>query len=141
MLGGMSLYGVDAWVRNADAFGVLFALIGSLAPLGRRGDGRLVLRVPFTGAAWLTPLVGTIAVLVVSIGSTAFDGAKEGALFNDLAQDFQRFFGDLGFSLGVALELGFVVGLTAAVLLVGAIWALGMAGMRPTPRAPSRRAL
>ena len=35
----MSLYGVEAWTRNADAFGVLFGLIGSLAPLGRR-DGR-----------------------------------------------------------------------------------------------------
>ncbi len=67
--------------------------------------------MPFTGAARLTPVTGTIAVLVISIGSTAFDGAKEGALFNDLAQDLQGFFGDLGLSLGLALELGFVVGL------------------------------
>ena len=41
MLVGMSLYGVEAWMRNADAFGVLFGLIGSLAPIGRREDGRL----------------------------------------------------------------------------------------------------
>ena len=54
MLVGMSLYGVEAWTRNADAFGVLFGLIGSLSPLGRRADsGRLYLRVPFTGAAKL----------------------------------------------------------------------------------------
>ena len=46
MLVGMSLYGVEPWVRNADAFGVLFGLIGSLAPLGRGDDGRVVLRVP-----------------------------------------------------------------------------------------------
>ena len=59
MLVGMSLYGVEAWTRNADAFGVLFRLIGSLAPLGRREDsGRLYLRVPFTGAAKLTPVTG-----------------------------------------------------------------------------------
>jgi hypothetical protein len=142
MLVGMSLYGVDAWTRNADAFGVLFRLIGSLAPLGRReDDGRLYLRVPFTGAAGLTPVTGTIAVLVISIGSTAFDGAKEGALFNDLAQDLQGFFGDFGLSLGLALELGFVVGLAGAVLIVGAIYALGMAGMKPAPEAPTRRAL
>jgi hypothetical protein len=141
MLVGMSLYGVEAWTRNADAFGVLFGLIGSLAPVGRDEQGRIELRVPFTGAARLTPVTGTIAVLVVSIGSTAFDGAKEGALFNDLAQDLQRFFGDLGFSLGLALELGFVVGLAGAVLIVGAIWALGMAGMKPTAEAPTHRAL
>ena len=131
MLVGMSLYGVEPWTRNADAFGVLFGLIGSLAPLGRGEDGRVGCACPFTGAARLTPVTGTIALLVVSIGSTAFDGAKEGALFNDLAQDLQGFFGDLGFSLGLALELGFVVGLAGAVAIVGAIWALGMAGMKP----------
>ena len=78
------------------------ALIGSLAPLGRRADsGRLYLRVPVhrRGEAGAGP--GTMALLVVSVGSTAFDGAKEGALFNDLAQDLQRFFHDLGFSLGL----------------------------------------
>jgi hypothetical protein len=141
MLIGMSLYGVEAWTRNADAFGVLFGLIGSLAPLGRRQDGRLHLRVPFTGAARQSPVGGTIALLVISVGSTAFDGAKEGALFNDLAQDLQTFFGDLGFSLGLALELGFVVGLAGAVAIVGIIWALGMSGMKPPPAAPSRRRL
>ena len=37
MLVGMSVYGVEAWVRNADAFGVLFSLLGSARP--RRGRG------------------------------------------------------------------------------------------------------
>ena len=82
-----------------------------------------------------------MALLVVSVGSTAFDGAKEGALFNDLAKDLQSAFGSLGLSLGTALELGFVVGLAGAVAIVGLIWALGMAGIAPTPAAPSRRAL
>ena len=99
------------------------------------------LRVPFTGSAKLAPVAGTMALLVISIGSTAFDGAKEGALFNDLAQALQAFFSDLGLSLGLSLELGFVVGLTGAVLIVGAIWALGMAWMKPAPAAPNRRAL
>ena len=95
MLVGMSLYGVEPWIRNADGFGVLFGLIGSLSPLGRRR--RPVWRgCPFTGTARLTPVVGTVALLVVSIGSTAFDGAKEGALFNGLAKDLQSFFRDLG---------------------------------------------
>ena len=141
MLVGMSLYGVEPWVRNADAFGVLFSLIASLAPIGRGEDGRLVLRVPFSGAAKLAPVAGTVALLVTAIGSTAFDGAREGALFNDLAQDLQRFFGDLGISLSLALELGFVVGLALAVAIVGAIWALAFAGMKPTAKAPTRRAL
>ncbi len=141
MLVGMSLYGVEPWTRNADAFGVFFGLIGSLSPIARDDEERAKLRVPFSGSAKLAPVAGTMALLVISIGSTAFDGAKEGALFNDLAQDLQGFFGDLGLSLGLALEFGFVVGLTGAVLIVGAIWALGMAWMKPAPSAPNHRAL
>ena len=133
MLVGMSLYGVEPWVRNADAFGVLFGLIGSLSPLG---DGRL--RVPFSATARLAPVVGTAALLMVPIGSTAFDGAKEGALFNDIAKSLQDFFRDLGLGIGLSLELAFVIGLAGAVLIVAAIYTLGMLGMRP-PEGTSRR--
>jgi hypothetical protein len=140
MLVGMSLYGVEPWVRNADAFGVLFGLIGTLAPLGGERR-RVIVRVPFSGTARLAPVVGTVALLVISVGSTAFDGAKEGALFNDLAQDLQSFFRSIGFPIGTALELAFVVGLAAAVLIVAAIYALGMRGMRVPDTLPSRRAL
>jgi hypothetical protein len=141
MFVGMSLYGVEPWVRNADAFGVLFGLIATLAPVGRDDGGRLVLRVPFSGAARVAPAAGTVALLVIAVGSTAFDGAREGALFNNLAQDLQGVFADLGFSLSVALELGFVVGLLLAVLIVAAIYTLGMAGMKRTAKAPTRRSL
>jgi hypothetical protein len=125
---GMSVYGVEPWVRNADGFGVLWSLIATLAPIGRRADGRLLLRIPGTGAAKLAPAAGVMAVLIVSIGSTAFDGAKEGALFNDLAIDLQDFFNGLGLSLSLSLQLGFVVGLAAAVAIVAIIWTLGMLG-------------
>jgi hypothetical protein len=126
---GMSLYGVEAWTRNADAFGVWFGLLARLAPLGRRGDGRLVLRPPVAPAAGLAALAGTTAVLLVGIGSTGFDGAKEGALLNPLMSDLQTGFVDLGASQGLGLELAFVVGLLLAVAVVSAIWTLGMAGM------------
>jgi hypothetical protein len=141
MLVGMSLYGVEPWVRNADAFGVLFGLIGSLAPLGRGEDGRIELRVPGTGAARIAPIAGTGLLLVISVGSTAFDGAKEGPLFNDIVQELQSAFDSLGFSLGTALELGFLVGLLVAVAVVAAIWTLGIRGMSVPPSVPDRRAL
>ena len=137
----MSLYGVEPWVRNADGFGVLFGLIGSLSPLGRAGTGRSCCACPVTGAARLTPVAGTVALLVISIGSTAFDGAKEGALFNGLAQDLQSVFRSIGFSIGRAFELGFVVGLAGAVAIVGAIWGLGMARDGAPGRRADRRAL
>jgi len=141
MLVGMSVYGVEAWVRNADGFGVLFGLLATLAPIGRRPDGRLVLRVPCTGAAKL-PVVaaGTVAVLLTSVGSTAFDGAKEGAVFNHIAQHLQRFFHSLGLSLGTSLELGFVLVLALTIALVSALWMGGMEGMPPAKEASTRTA-
>ena len=83
------------------------------------------------------------ALLVVSIGSTAFDGAKEGALFNDLAQDLQGFFADLGLlARARRSSSAFVVGLAGAVAdRRRASGALGMAGMKPPPSAPHARAL
>ena len=36
---GMGLYGVEAWSRNGDAFGVYFGLFARLAPVAR-GAGR-----------------------------------------------------------------------------------------------------
>jgi hypothetical protein len=129
MLIGMSLYGVDPWLQHVDGFGVLFRLIGSLSPVARRTDGKVVVRVPFTGTARLIAVAGTAVLLVISIGSTAFDGAKEGALFNDLAKHLQSFFRDLGVPIGPALEFAFVIGLVLAVLIVGAIYGLGMLGM------------
>jgi hypothetical protein len=141
MLIGMSLYGVEPWTRNADGFGVLWSLIGSLSPLGVRNDGKVVARVPGTAAARFAPVAGTAAALIVSIGSTAFDGAKEGALFNNLAKDLQSFFRSLGMSIGPALEWGFVVGLAGAVALVAALWTGGMLGMNVPETVPNRRAL
>jgi hypothetical protein len=137
----MSLYGVEPVVRNIDGFGVLFGLIGSLSPVGREEDGRVALRVPGSGAARLKPVVGTSALLIVSVGSTAFDGAKEGALFNNLAKDLQSFFRSLGIPIGTALELGFVVGLAGAVLIVAVLWTGGMFGMNVPSSLPDRSAL
>jgi hypothetical protein len=125
---GMSIYGVEAWTRNADGFGVLFGLFGSLAPLVRR-DRVLYARPPVVGATELVPVAGTMALLLVSIGSTAFDGAKEGPLFNDLVPHVQEFFEGLGLSKGAALEWGFVLGLLVSIGFVSFIWWLAIEGM------------
>jgi hypothetical protein len=135
MLVGMSLYGVEAWTRNADAFGVYFGLFASLAPITRR-EGVLYARPPCVGAGRVKGSPGTAAVVLGGIGVTAFDGAAEGPLFNDVLPDLQRFFGDLGFGPERALELGFVVGLFAAIAAVSLIWTIGVAGM---PRIDGRR--
>ena len=123
MLVGMSLYGVEAWTRNADAFGVYFGLFAALAPFTRR-DGVLYARPPVVGAGRLDAAArAPPPCCSAGIGVTAFDGASEGPLFNDVLPHLQDFFGDLGFGTERALELGFVVGLLVSVALVGLIWA------------------
>lgn len=126
---GMSLYGVEPWTRRGDTFGVWFGLLARLAPLGRRADGRLVLRPPVVGAARLGAVAGTTALLLAAIGSTAFDGAKEGLLFNDIVGGLQDAFTGIGTSKGLGLELGLVVGLAIALAAVTAIWVVGVRGM------------
>jgi hypothetical protein len=138
---GMSLYGVEVWTRRGDTFGVWFGLLARLAPVGRRAGGTLVLRPPVASAAGLTAVAGTTAVLLTGIGSTGFDGAKEGPLLNGLMTDLQGVFGDAGLSLGLGLELAFVVGLLLAVGVVTAIWWLGVAGMPRAGLRLSRREL
>jgi hypothetical protein len=130
MLVGMSLYGVEAWTRNADAFGVYFGMFAALAPLARR-DGALIARPPVVGAGLIDGRVaGTVAVLLGGIGVTAFDGASEGPLFNELLPHLQDFFGGLGLGPEKALELGFTVGLLAAVGVVSLIWLVAHPGPR-----------
>jgi hypothetical protein len=129
---GMSLYGVEAWTRRADAFGVWFSMVARLSPIGRRADGRLTLRPPVVGAAAMPAVAGTAALLIAMIGTTGFDGAKEGPLFNDLAGTLQDAFTSLGLSKGLGLELAFVIGLALAIGLIGAVWLGGMEGMPRT---------
>ena len=139
---GMSLYGVEPWTRNADPFGVYFGLFASLAPVTRR-DGVLYARPPVVGTVTLPPVRGLVALLVVAIGITAFDGGSEGTVFNSVAPDLQDFFRSLGFGIARALELTFALGLVFTVLLVAAIYWGAIAGMgqRGLRRPMSRGAL
>ncbi len=126
---GMSLYGVEPWTRRADALGVYFSLFARLAPLARRADGTVVLRAPLVGAGRTTAVPGTVALLVVAIATTAFDGAKEGPLFSDAAPALQDLFTGLGASKGLGLELAFVVGYAVAIAVVAGIYWLAVEGM------------
>ena len=135
---GMGLYGVEAWSRNGDAFGVYFGLFARLAPVARTPEGRLTVRAPFVGAAGMLRPAGTVALLCVAIGATGFDGAKEGPLFGSLVPHLQDAFTAVGLSKGAGLEAAFTIGLVFAVGFVAAIYALGVRGMPAAPGVDSR---
>jgi hypothetical protein len=129
---GMSLYGIEPWTRNADAFALYFRLFSMLSPLHWRRR-TLYVRPPLAGAPSLDPAPGTVALLCVMIGTVSFDGLSQGELWTGsggLAPHLQRRFLDAGFSAEVALELGFTVGLLAMVAVVAGVYRLGVTGMR-----------
>jgi hypothetical protein len=132
---GMSLYGVQAWTRNGDAFGVFFGMFAALSPLHWH-DRRLTLRPPLAGITRLDPVPGTVALLVIAIGTTSFDGASQGTLWSDVAPWLQERFTGLGLSASAALDLTFTTGLVAAVLIIGALYRMGIAGMQGIDRSP-----
>jgi len=130
---GQSLYGVEAWSRRGDAFGVYFGLFARLAPLAVQ-DGRLVVRRPLSGLTEIDWLPGTVALVCAAIGVTAFDGASEGELWGTLGAELQGVLADLGLSPSNALEAAYTVGLLAAIALVAAVWWLGVSGVRTVAR-------
>jgi hypothetical protein len=70
----LALWFGEGWFARADGFEVYSTLIARLSPWGRRDDGRLVLRSPLANASAAPVEPGLVAVVVVLLGSTAFDG-------------------------------------------------------------------
>lgn len=70
----LSLTFGQEYLRTGDPFGAWSSLYGSLSPLGRRADGRWVLRTPLHGPLMVAPRPGLLAVTSVMLGTTAYDG-------------------------------------------------------------------
>ena len=118
MLVGASLFG-NRWFERCDAFEVWSSLIARLSPLGRRADGRVVLRSPLVGLATTAIRPGLAAVVVVSLGSTAFDGFSRTGTWLKVVQAPGRsptLFGTLGL---VAALLVVTITYVAATTPVG----------------------
>ena len=93
--------GGRAWLRTGDGFGVWFGLLAALSPLHVEGGGvhadgrrrgtstgstpRLRLRWPAAGLADVLVRPGTVAVVLVVLGATTFDGVTRTAWWADLA--------------------------------------------------------
>ncbi|GLV92414.1 hypothetical protein Slala04_38680 [Streptomyces lavendulae subsp. lavendulae] len=67
----------EAWFADGDAFEAYSALLARLSPLGRRDDGRPVLRNPFHGLDATPERPGLVATVCVLLGSTAYDGFSD----------------------------------------------------------------
>ena len=125
---GMSFYGIDRWLDRADGFQVLFSFYARLSPFHRR-DRDVWLRPPLNGAPRLDLVPGTVAVLIVAIGTTSFDGLSAGPVWRDLGPEIGDFFGSIGFGLTSRGEAANTMGLLVMCLLVGLFYRLGVSGM------------
>lgn len=130
---GMSLYGVEAWSRRGDGFGVYFRLFAGLSPLDWR-DRALHLRKPLSGVTRIPAEAGVVALVVVAIGVTTFDGLSEGPIWTDVARNLNDAGTGAGLSAGNATSLTYTIGLLLVLALVFLLYRLGVAGMRSVDR-------
>jgi hypothetical protein len=110
---GLALWFGEEWFAHGDGFEVYSTLIARLSPWGRRDDGRLVLRNPLANATAVPAVPGLAAVVVVLLGSTAFDGLSRTVFW-------QTGPGAANDTLSGTLGLAVMIALVAALYLVGA---------------------
>lgn len=130
MVCGYSIFGIEAWGSQADGFGVYFNLLSRLSAFVRREDGSLWLRRPLSGITGLPVGAGTVALICAVIGTTTFDGFSNGGIWRNNEPTIQGWFSDLGLSLTPSIELAYSLGLVFCILLIAAVYRLGIAGVR-----------
>ncbi|MDQ6714851.1 MAG: hypothetical protein M3Z83_01910 [Actinomycetota bacterium] len=74
------------WFAEGDPFEVLSRLYGRLSPIGRRPDGRLVLRSPVHGPGLQPPARGLLAAVAVMLGGTAYDSLSANLRYTSWVQ-------------------------------------------------------
>ncbi|MGD0453516.1 MAG: fenitrothion hydrolase [Solirubrobacteraceae bacterium] len=130
MLAGMALFGVEEWSSQADGFGVYFNLLSKLSALVRGQDGVVYLRRPLSGVTDLRIRAGTVALICTQIGTTTFDGFSNGGIWRNNEPSLQSLFEDLGFHPTPAQELAYSLGLVFCILLISAVYRVGILGVR-----------
>lgn len=124
----MALFGVEKWIDRGETFSQYFKMFASLSIFEAR-DGRIGRRPFLAGTTtWAAP-AGSLALVIVAIGATTFDGAQEGALKDAISSCFQ-WLTDSGLSPLAALRLTNTVFLLGTLAAVAAIFWGGIYGMK-----------
>ncbi len=136
MLVGMALFGIEEWSERGDAFGELFsAVLAACADrLPRRGS--VAAPTPVRASRRLPTETGTVALVLVIIGITTFDGASNGVVWNTLQPHVQSLFAGLGLADPAPDEIADSLGLLLAIGVVAGFYRLGVVGMHTVSRRP-----
>ena len=128
MLARMALYGVEEWSSQADGFGVYFGLLSKLSafvPRGWRGlsaqaaERRHRHRDRHRHGRVHLPLIGT----------TTFDGFSNGGIWRTNEPSLQSVFEEVGLGPTPAQELAYSVGLVLCILVIFAVYRVGIFGV------------
>ena len=115
---GMAAFGRREWDDHANGFTAYFGLFARIAAFGER-DGRLVLRMPFSGLAGADWRRGLLALIAVMLGTIAFDSLGSTSFWQDWSAELQRPYvldaPDTADLVAMAFDLA---GMVACVLIV-----------------------
>ena len=135
----MALFGIEAWTERGEAFSVYFRMFSQLSPLEVR-EGRLGRRKPLSGATDWGMVPWSLALVLVSIGATSFDGAQEGALETPIRETFDLF-RDAGLSIVTSFRINGTIWLAIAIAAATLLFTLGVRGMHTVRGSPPVREL
>jgi len=135
----MTLFGVEEWTSNGEAFNGYFGMFARLGPFEAR-DRELGRRKFLTGAPQWAAVPGAAALVLVSIAVTSFDGAQEGVLSGAIQWTFDRA-SDIGFSLPNSFRIANTIWLLIVYAGVSGLYWLGIRGMHTVRGSPPIREL
>jgi len=102
------------WLHHGGMFGAYFTLLGHMAPVYRDDSGELRLRWPLAGLAHLPIGKGTVALVMVALGSTTYDGLSRTVFWQERIA--------AGFPTGAGPMLIGSLGLVATILVVAGLF-------------------
>ncbi len=92
-------------------------------------------RRPLSGVTDLEIRSGTVTLICALIGTTTFDGFSNGGIWRTNEPSLQSLFAGLGFNPTPAQELAYSLGLVFCILLIIAVYRVGIFGVRKRQRA------
>ena len=135
----MALFGVERWIERGEAFSVYFRMFSELSPVEVR-EGRLGLRRPLSGATSWGEVPGSLALVLVAIGVTSYDGATEGALADPITETFDLI-RDAGLGVVAAFRVNGTIWMALVIGAVVLLFMLGVRGMHTVKGSPPVREL
>ena len=115
VLAGAARWG-PPFLRQGEAFAAFFGLLAAMAPVYTDDDRRLRLRPPLAGLPTMEVLPGTVAMIIVALGSTTFDGISRTRVWVDMVSGLGKW----------PLMIALTFGLLATIFVVGAAYVLAM---------------